>query len=191
MSIGLVLSEDRRPGRRRRHTTRRWPSGRDWWRTTRPSPCSRTTWRTATSTSARCWPGPAMRPGHGRPTARRSRSARSCLTPTPVSFSSGKNWRKVSTTCGNLLAATGDLAGAQAASTTRRWRSSEKQADVEPDVVEFQRDLATSHNNIGALLAQTGEPGRGAGLLRPGAGDPAETGGRQPQQSPSSSGTWR
>ena len=31
-------------------------------------------------------------------------------------------------------------------------------AALDPDVVEFQRELAMSHNNFGALLAQTGEP---------------------------------
>ena len=43
-------------------------------------------------------------------------------------------------------------------STARRWRSAEKLADDNPAVTEFRSSLATSHNNLGSLLAQTGKP---------------------------------
>ena len=120
------------------------------------------------------------RPGRGQLTARRSRSARSCPTPTPVSFSSVKNWRKASTTSATCCPRRATWPG-RGRPTARRWPSRRSWPTPTLMSLRFQREVAMSHNNIGALRSQTGDPRRCAGFLRPGAGHPAEAGGRQPQ----------
>ena len=56
----------------------------------------------------------------------------------------------------------------------------QKLADANPNVTEFQSELARIHNNIGTLLCGDGQAGRGAGGVGEGAGDPAGVGRRQP-----------
>ena len=160
--------------------TRRSPSGRHWRTETRPSPHSRMSWRTASTTWPLCCPGRVMRRGHGRRTPRRSRFARSCLTRIPMSFSSGKNWRRASTTWATcwLLRVTwpGPAAYDNALAIAK------KLSEANPAVVAFQRELAMCHNNIGALLSQTGDPVGARDSFVRASRNPAEACGREPEK---------
>ena len=82
---------------------------------------------------------------------------------------------------GYLAEATGDNAGALSAYEEARALAGPL-ADG-PGATDAARDvLGTSHHRIGLVLSQTGHAGRGAGVVPPRPGDPAEAGRRQPRR---------
>ena len=67
----------------------------------------------------------------------------------------------------------------------------QKLAEDNPAVTEFRSNLAGSHNNIGILHLEDRANGRGAGVVRRGAGDPTRSWPRTTPPSPNSAAGWR
>ena len=154
------------PPRRWRRTSRRGPFGRRWPTPTPPSPSTRVIWQPATSTSASLLAdGPAervtggVRAGAGHPSEAGRRQplshsvpARASRPPTPGSARAGETGRP-----SEALAAWEKARAIQ-----------QKLADANPNVTQFQSDLARIHNNIGRRFSQTGKPAEALAALEKG-----------------------
>ena len=115
--------------------------------------------------------------GAGVRSSRRGRSGSGWHGITPPSPRSGATWPRATTTSA--------CCSPPPASRPRRWRRtsgpgrSSSDWRENPTVTEFQSDLATSHNNIGNLLRDTGKPAEALAATS-GAVDPRAAGAGEP-----------